>query len=300
MSGYLPVSTSLTLSDSNGNIAYKGCHGSNTLTSTQISTFPSSASSSQGHYTFYNVNNDNASVHLNLCNDKSGGHEFYHCSSTTAPKLLFNINKQNTSSQVPLLVSNNSDQRYTANIEYTQIYVRDFAVSNVSTLSSQYLNLTNDVSINKIRLNNVSSPTITTNDVSGNESILSASDLTINGVSVANKTDINELKIKQTNLIYQYSSPAIYADGRPPASTPSSIINTYAINAWYFKNTTVGYKINWYIPPDNGMTVGDVLGFYLRFFNVSTTSNDNILFLTIYTKPLGSGQGDYASWFHSA
>jgi hypothetical protein len=52
------------------------------------------------------------------------------------------------------------------------------------------------------------------------------------GIIVSN---INLLAVKQTNLIYQFSSPAIYADGRPPLSTPSTIINTYAINAWYFK-----------------------------------------------------------------
>jgi hypothetical protein len=298
MSGYLPASTSLTLADSNGNIVYKGSHGCNTSTSTQITTIPSSTSTSKGHYTFYNVNDNNASVHLNLSNDKSGGHEFYHCSSTDAPKLLLTVNKVNTASQTPLLVYNNSDQRYNTNINYTQVAVRDYDISNVSTLSSQYLNLTNDSTINKICLNNVASPTITTNDTSGNESVLTASDLTINGASVAVKSDINELKIKQTNLIYQFSSQAIYADGRPPASTPSTIVNTYAINAWYFKNTTAGYKINWYIPPDLGMTVRDVLGLYLRFFNVSTTSNDNILFLTVYTKLQATN--NYASWYHSS
>ena len=131
------------------------------------------------------------------------------------------------------------------------------------------------------------------------ESILTATSLTFNGVSVALKPPVDELIIKQTNLIYQFASPAIYADGRPMIATPTSIINSYAINAWYFKNSFASgvNKINWYIPPDNGMLVSDILGLYLRFFNVSTTSNDNTMFLTVYTKLQASG--NYASWYHS-
>jgi hypothetical protein len=132
-----------------------------------------------------------------------------------------------------------------------------------------------------------------------NESILTATDLTFNGVSVALKPPVDELIIKQTNLIYQFASPAIYADGRPMIATPSSVINTYAINSWYFINSFASNnKINWYIPPDNGMLVSDILGLYLRFLNLSTTSNDNTMFLTVYTKLQASG--NYGSWYHSA
>lgn len=152
-----------------------------------------------------------------------------------------------------------------------------------------------------------------------NESVLTSTDLTFNNVSLpsqvstntsnistntsniaTNTTNISTLKIKQTNLIYQFASPAIYADGRPMIATPTSIINTYAINAWYFKNSFASgvNKINWYIGPDNGMLVSDILGLYLRFFNVSTTSNDNTMFLTVYTKLQPSG--NYASWYHSS
>lgn len=151
-----------------------------------------------------------------------------------------------------------------------------------------------------------------------NESILTASDLTFNGVSLpstvstnttniatnatniaTNTSDIDILTIKQTNLIYQFASPAIYADGRPMIATPTSVINTYGVNSWYFINSFASgvNKINWYIAPDNGMVVGDVLGLYLRFLNLSTTSNDNTMFLTVYTKLQASG--NYASWYHS-
>ena len=104
-----------------------------------------------------------------------------------------------------------------------------------------------------------------------------------------NTSDINILEVKQTNSLQVYSSPAIYADGRPPLPVPSASSNTYAQFGWYFKNTTASWKINWYMPPATGMKVSDILGLYLRFFNCSTTSNDNTPFLTVYTVPTGSG-----------
>ena len=37
------------------------------------------------------------------------------------------------------------------------------------------------------------------------------------------------------------------------------------------------------------MTVGDLLGLYITLFNASTTSNDNMPFITVYTVPTGIG-----------
>jgi hypothetical protein len=126
------------------------------------------------------------------------------------------------------------------------------------------------------------------------ESILTATDLTFNGESVP--SNISELKIKQTNTLLQNISPAIYADGRPPTAPTATIINTYAFTpSWYFKNTSVGYKINWYIGPNIGMTVADVLGLYMYIFNGLTTSNDNSPFIVIYTKP----QSGDPLWYRS-
>ena len=126
------------------------------------------------------------------------------------------------------------------------------------------------------------------------ESVLSATDLTFNGVSTL--STIQTLQIKQTNTSLQYTSPAIYADGRPPAIVPAAIVNSYAYApAWYFKNTVAGYKINWYLGPNVGMTVADVLGLYMYMFNGLTTSNDNSPFIIIYTQPEA---GD-STFYHS-
>jgi hypothetical protein len=128
-------------------------------------------------------------------------------------------------------------------------------------------------------------------------SVLSATDLTFNTVSL--QTTLSNLAIKQTNALQVYNSPAIYADGAPPLPVPSASSNTYAQFGWYFKNSTTGLKINWYMPPATGMLVSDILGLYMRFFNCGTTSNDNTPFLTVLTRPTGSG--DYfPGFFHSS
>jgi hypothetical protein len=147
-----------------------------------------------------------------------------------------------------------------------------------------------DASGNITYTGTVSSPNITT----------MTSNIATNTSNIAtNTSDINILEVKQTNAIQVYSSPAIYADGRPPASVPSASSNLYGQFGWYFKNTVAGYKINWYFPPNTNMVVSDVIGLYMRYFSCSTTSNDSSPFLTIYTKPTGSG--DYApGFFHSS
>ena len=127
-------------------------------------------------------------------------------------------------------------------------------------------------------------------------SILSATDLTFNGTSLktqvstnttnigTNTSNIDTLTIKQTTTSLQYISAAIYADGRPPTAPTATITQQYAFTpAWYFKNTVAGYKINWYMGGDLGMTVSQVLGLYMNMFNPSMTSNDNCPFITVYT-----------------
>lgn len=85
--------------------------------------------------------------------------------------------------------------------------------------------------------------------------------------------------ITQTNPLFQY----------PPQFPSSTIINTYGYYGWAFQNATAGLQISWYYAPDYDMEVQDVLGLYMNYFNVASTSNDDLPFISIYTKPLGSG-----------
>jgi len=139
-----------------------------------------------------------------------------------------------------------------------------------------------------------------------NSSVLSATDLTFNSVSLpatvsSNTSSIRDLQIKQISVINQNISAAIYADGRPPTAPTTTIAQQYAYSpSWYFINSfNSNNKINWYVPATSGLTVASILGLYCSFFNGANTSNDNTPFITVYTTPTGSG--DYApGFFHSA
>ena len=119
-----------------------------------------------------------------------------------------------------------------------------------------------------------------TNDT--DTSALTTAALTFNNINV---------KMNQFTSTLIYSSPIIYADGHEPA-TSLTIRNTYGYSGWYFKNTPSGpNKINWYFPAKTATTtpVSALKGISISFFNGNTTSNDNTLFITIYTVATGSG-----------
>jgi hypothetical protein len=129
-------------------------------------------------------------------------------------------------------------------------------------------------------INLLDNMTITT-DV--NSSILSATDLTFNTVSL--QETLTTLQITKTTTALQYISAVITADARPPIAPTTTITQQFAFSpAWYFKNSFASNnKINWYLGGDIGMTVADVLGVYMNIFNPSMTSNDNCPFIIIYT-----------------
>jgi hypothetical protein len=168
------------------------------------------------------------------------------------------------------------------------------------TLNSAYIGFSKTGGNSAIFLaNDANSPIVRVTDTNSDVSILTATDLTFNTVSLktqveTNTTDISNINtsidsldpliITQKTTTNQYISAAITADGRPPTAPTATITQQYAFTpAWYFKNTVSGYKINWYIGGDIGMTVSQVLGVYMNIFNPSMTSNDNCPFITVYT-----------------
>jgi hypothetical protein len=176
-------------------------------------------------------------------------------------------------------------------------YTGTVSSSNITTMTSNIATNTSNIATNTANIaTNTSNIATNTSNIATNTSNIATNTSNI----ATNTSNINSLTILQVSPLIQYSSPAIYADGRPPSAVPASITNSYAYSGWYFKNTTAGYKINWYFGVSfPTMTVGDILGMYVSFFNGNNTSNDNTPFITIYTTPTGSG--DYApGFFHSA
>ena len=87
-----------------------------------------------------------------------------------------------------------------------------------------------------------------------------------------------EYYISTTSPYFQY----------PPAPPTTALIQSYQYYGWYFINSVVARNISWYFAPDYAMTVGDVRGLYMNYINITTTSNDNLPYISIYTKPIGT------------
>jgi hypothetical protein len=184
--------------------------------------------------------------------------------------------------------NNNSKVLMIANPNAPQVFLSNQAQTTYNSLELDKVSMNNGTT-NTVNLNGTTQ-TLTLNDGTHN-SVLSTTNLTFNNIDV---------KMNQVQPTLIYSSTAIYADGQAPA-TSLSIRNTYGYSGWYFKNISSGQKINWYFPPKNATNtlVSDLKGVSISFFNGATTSNDNTLFITIYTRPTGTN--DYApGFFHSA
>jgi hypothetical protein len=194
-----------------------------------------------------------------------------------------------------LLTDTSEGNTSTTKIQPANGFLLYKTLSSVGKINSN-INFFNENNSPRIVIDdNTSTNTITKNTITLNDTVhnsqLTTTDLLFNGVSFSRNLIINS-----TKSINQYISAVIYADGRPPTAPTSTITQSYAFTpAWYFKNTTAGYKINWYIGPNVNMTVAQVLGIYMNIFNASTTSNDNTPFLTIYTQP----QAGDSTFFHS-
>jgi hypothetical protein len=172
---------------------------------------------------------------------------------------------------------------------------------NGVSLNSTVATNTGDIATNTadILTNNGLIATNTANIATNTANIATnTANIATNTTNIAtNSTSITSLIAYQQRQTIVYNSPAIYADGQPPSAIPSAIFNQYGYQGWYFKNTSAGYKVNWYLPPDINMTLAQLSGFFFNILNLSTTSNDNTPFVSVYTKPTGSG--DYKPWYHS-
>ena len=95
----------------------------------------------------------------------------------------------------------------------------------------------------------------------------------------------NDINLLQNEIIQPtlfYSSTSIYGNETAP-STSLNIRNNYNYSGWYFINNINTNLINWSFPVKLNSKVSDLKGVCVSFFNGNTTSNDDILFITINT-----------------
>lgn len=295
--------------------------------------YPTTTTNKVGHYVYFNAQGDASSAFLNCSNylggttTGTGGFQFHQVSSTLQPTKLAHITTDGL--QIPkdtrtttyqtvgtfgsganyFIMDINPSGPPTNWVRYNMYVVQvgnttptlstgvNYNVRYVDTQVITFHTTTdpNSPIINSTGVLSILIPIGSTGQV--NTAYLSATDLTFNSTSII--STLRNLQIKQTSVINQYISAAIYADGRPPITPSTTIAQQYAYTpSWYFKNTVVGYKINWYILANPGMIVSDILGLYIAFFNGTNTSNDNTPFVTVYTTP-GTGTGpDYAPGFY--
>jgi hypothetical protein len=105
---------------------------------------------------------------------------------------------------------------------------------------------------------------------------------------IINYADIQRLSTPIVSTLDYYLTTDSPFFQYPPAPPTNTLLQTYQYYGWYFINAAIGRSIAWYFAPDYAMTVADVKGLYMNYFNITTTSNDNCPFISIYTKPTGT------------
>jgi len=129
---------------------------------------------------------------------------------------------------------------------------------------------------------------------------LEAVDTAIKARLDIDEADILVLKNKQPLIITVplYHVASVYADSQQMIDyIPAVVSNVTPYSGWFFKNE-LNKKVNWYIQPDAGMTVADVKGLMLNFYNVSATTGLGCPFFAVYTKT-DNLTPNAASWYKS-
>ena len=303
MSGYLPQGSTLQLSNTAGDISHQGVLGSNLSGTTNLtassSNFPSSSTgTSVGHYHYTDASTKSLKF-LNASGSGTGGHEFFVSSSTQAPVKTFSVDPTSLSLDTKI---KNSSSNTELDLAFNELRIKN-DLSRVLLVHEALKFIYNDV-VNVQVNNSPENPNIYFSSATNN-SQLTATDLKFDGVSLkdqveTNKDDIDLNLIKNVNTLNVYNSSSVYADGRPPLAVPTTTGNSYGQFGWYFQNSFSSgvNKINWYVLADIDMKVSDLVGLYLRYFNLSSTGVNDIPFIAIYTKT-DNITPNAASWYKS-
>ena len=122
----------------------------------------------------------------------------------------------------------------------------------------------------------------------------------LEAVDVTLKARLNIIEAKQPiiNSIPIYHVKSVYADSTGRIDyIPSSVSDITSYSGFYYKNA-LNQKVNWYILPDTGLTVGDIKGLMLNFYNISGTTGLACPFFAVYTK-MDSVTSNAGSWYKS-
>lgn len=274
-----------------------GCNLANTPI---INTYPSAPTASKGTYIFSDSgstkiltaggSNDKAYVSLDVC------------SSSSAPYSVLFANKSGLTSKALTA----SDGSHVSQLSTTGLFfdgrnyipIIDTNSANIGTI------LNTDLPTIRSRLD-VDEALLAqhTTQIAG----LSAVDVSelarltdLEAVDVLLKARIKTIEDKQPNIISIpiHHVPSVYADSSGRADyIPASVSAITPYSGFYYRNL-LNQKVNWYIQPDVGLTVGDIKGLMLNFYNVSATSGLGCPFVACYTKT-DTLTPNASSWYKS-
>ena len=105
---FIPINSTVQMSDTSGNIAHQGVLASNINGSDILTSYPSSSTgNSTGHYHFTNPSTLALNI-LNCSGDNAGGFELSNASNNNAPVTYFEANKDQVTVNTSLTNTNNS------------------------------------------------------------------------------------------------------------------------------------------------------------------------------------------------
>ena len=106
-------------------------------------------------------------------------------------------------------------------------------------------------------------------------------------------TSVSDVVAQAFNTVLVNCTRSVWADECPPTPIPWGISDLCREDGWYFKNSSAGNKINWYMPTNgSSMKVKDIQNIYLNIF---AASNVSLPFIAVFTKPK-AGYTNYSSW----
>ena len=111
---------------------------------------------------------------------------------------------------------------------------------------------------------------------------------------------VTTLENKQPLIISTplYNVASVYADSSGSVDyIPQALTAVTPYSGFYYKNN-LNEKVNWYVQPDIGLTVGDIKLLMLNLYNVSATTGQGIPFISVYTKT-DNITPNAASWYKS-
>ena len=134
-----------------------------------------------------------------------------------------------------------------------------------------------------------------------NKNYVDIADASLNALITTESSDRSSQDSKiisssNRSVVLPLTSSLIGGQAYPAVMTDA--VRNLNYDGWYYKKVaddSVNKKINWYLGPDTNMLVSDLKQVFFEMNLINTTG---LPFITVYTKPTGTG--DAASWFKSA